>query len=77
MELKVYEKEEKDATIYLKLVCDSGGVLLCAVDESGAELSGGRLLRINLDGTINRIALVNPKLGFQLDGDRVIVDATI
>jgi hypothetical protein len=67
MKLEVYEPMvEKEQVVRIKLVKEEGRVYLVAVNNYGATLIRGYLLRLT-DGNLLRCSTVNPDLGFDLD----------
>lgn len=54
---------------FLKLAMVEGVVMLQAVDQYGARISQGNILKITEDGKVYRCSSVNPDIGFKLDED--------
>lgn len=73
MKIKVFDKNEIDDTIYLKLIQVSGGIDVIAVDDKGVILSEGHLLFISTKGVM-RYSYVNDKIGFDLTADYKLKD---
>lgn len=69
MKLEVFKapNTETPSPVYLAFEQLPGGVLVKAVEESGARIRGGNLLMFRDDGTITRYGWVAEGLGFKLD----------
>lgn len=69
MKLRVFEEKERKEEMYLRLEQEGERILLYTVDINGIRHPSGNLLFINSNGTIHRIARVDPSLGFDLKED--------
>jgi hypothetical protein len=66
MAIKVHgDKSSPD--LNLKLVSDSDGVVVMAVDAEGKEIKGGNILRITNDGMLVRIPHLSKSIGVKLN----------
>ena len=63
---------EVEGVIYLKLEKSEydGEIDLICVDSEGSPLSLGKLIRIDINHSLNRYFSINTSLGFKLDNDR-------
>ena len=70
MKLKLFKspKTETPSAVYLVLWQLDRGVVVRAVDESGAPIPRGYLLEFSDDGTIRLSGGITRSLGFKLDG---------
>lgn len=73
MNIKIFDKNEIDDVIYLKLLQIDGGVDVIAVDDKGVILSEGHLLFISKKGVM-RYGYVNDTIGFDLTDDYKLKD---
>jgi hypothetical protein len=70
------EKSLADGHVILRLYQDSIGVVfVVAVDSMGLVQRDAMLIRVNPNGTFNRLGYVNPKIGLPLtDGGKVTME---
>jgi len=66
MAIKVHG-EKSVPEISLKLMGDSEGVVVMAVDGEGKEIKGGNILRITNDGMLVRIPYLSKNIGVKLN----------
>lgn len=60
MKIEMFDKTDNEPILRVRLFANLvGGVTLCAVDEHGNPLAGGKLLSIYSSGTIHRHHCVN------------------
>lgn len=80
MKIKLWEKEEKDTEVYLRLVEDEEGFDLIICDKNGSMISQGSIIEITSEGLLIKYESINPelaeKIGIQLDDKRRIKEKT-
>ncbi len=71
MKLEIYNdttpETEKVLRLRLHRDYEGGPIWLTAVNERGATIPRGHILRLTTDGSIKRCFGVNPAIGFDLD----------
>lgn len=58
--------------VFLKLAEVEGCIVLQAVEQSGARVLQGNILKITEDGKLYRCSSANPDIGLKLDEDGCI-----
>lgn len=59
--------------VFLKLAEVEGCIMLQAVDQYGARVPQGNIMKITTDGKLYRCSSVNPDIGLKLDDDGCVL----
>lgn len=71
MKFDLYDEENNETIVRLRLIKNNHNISLCVVTEDGTPEN--TLLIFQEDGVSRRCSSVNPKYGFNLDGNRKLV----